>query len=99
MRPERSDQRVLFVMRQAGEVGKLGHPELESWPPWSRQSPFDSQHTYRQAGEMSRYQMHIGVLQIRLRYNLKKYLTIAILQMFFWSQEDYKQGDVKCLAP
>src|SRR4051794_28317131 len=42
MRPERSDQRVLFVMRQAGEVGKLGHPELESWPPWSRQSPFDS---------------------------------------------------------
>src|SRR3954467_8344818 len=41
LRPQRSDQRVLFVMREAAEVGKLGHPKLESWPPWSRQWPFD----------------------------------------------------------
>ena len=42
LRPQRADQRVLLVMRQAGEVGKLGHPKLESWPPWSRQPPCDS---------------------------------------------------------
>jgi hypothetical protein len=46
---------VLFVMRQAGEVGKLGHPELESWPAWSRQSPFDSAAYIPSSGEMSRY--------------------------------------------
>src|SRR3954453_18515711 len=39
LRPKRSDQRVLLVMRQETEVGELGHPKLESCPPWSRQWP------------------------------------------------------------
>jgi hypothetical protein len=29
-------------MRQTGEVGKFGHPKLESWPSWSRQPARDS---------------------------------------------------------
>ena len=42
LRPERTDQRILLVVRQAGEVGRLGHPKLESWATSSRQSSFDS---------------------------------------------------------
>ena len=30
LRPERKDQRVLLIMRQPTEIGKLGHPQLES---------------------------------------------------------------------
>ena len=41
LRPERSDQRVLLVVRQVAEVGKIGHPKLESWAPWSRQLSID----------------------------------------------------------
>ncbi len=37
LRPQRPDQRVFLVMRQGAEVGKIGHPNLESWAPWSRQ--------------------------------------------------------------
>ena len=38
LRPQRSDQGVLLVMRQAAEVRKLGHPKLESRQPGSRQA-------------------------------------------------------------
>ena len=38
LRPQRSDQRVLLVMRQAAEIRKLGHPKLESRQPGSRQA-------------------------------------------------------------
>jgi hypothetical protein len=34
------DQRVLLLMRQPTEIGKLGHPQLESRASWSRQAVF-----------------------------------------------------------
>ena len=33
LRPQRQDQGILLVIRKATEVGELGHPKLESWPP------------------------------------------------------------------
>src|SRR6185312_8202675 len=42
LRPQRQDQGIFLVVRQATEVGELGHPKLESWPPWSRQPFIDS---------------------------------------------------------
>jgi len=38
LRPQRSDQGVLLVMRQAAEVRKLGHPKLELRQPGSHQA-------------------------------------------------------------
>jgi hypothetical protein len=35
--PEANLFRVLLVGRQVAEVGKIGHPKLASWAPWSRQ--------------------------------------------------------------
>src|SRR5438309_6598166 len=46
-------------MRQGTEVGKLGHPKLESCPPWSRQWPCDSDPHAPSIRGVSRYPRHV----------------------------------------
>src|SRR3954452_9540894 len=36
LRPQRPDQGILLVMRQAAELGKLVHTQFQPQPPWSR---------------------------------------------------------------
>jgi len=56
LRPQRPDQRVLFLMRQAAEIRKLGHPSLESQPPRLRQAAMRAaSHPPARRGGLSRY--------------------------------------------
>src|SRR4051794_20219046 len=51
LRPQRPDQGVLLIMQQVAEVGKLGHPQLESQPPWSRQQARSARPFHRSGGD------------------------------------------------